>query len=339
MPPLSRLRLPILGLAALLTFSACDSADPIAPSASVDAVIAARSDLSVLSTALAATNLDAALRSPSEQYTVFAPTDAAFTALLGALGISAEQLLALDGIDGVLLYHVVPGTVRAADLSVGQSVTTARGEGAATFTVVAVPGGLGLDVNGDGQADARIIATDINASNGVVHVIDAVLVPTDFGDDTPQENLAEVVSGRDDLTVLTTALGATGLDAALSGDGEYTVFAPTDAAFTALLGALGISAEQLLGLDGIDGVLLYHVVEGTVLAGDLSAGQEVTTLRSNGENAFTVVAAGSGFGLDVSGNGQADALITTTDLRASNGVVHVIDAVLVPTDFMDNGDD
>jgi transforming growth factor-beta-induced protein len=320
-------------LAVALPLLACDSTDPAPQAPTLDAAIAAQGNLTLLSTALGATGLDAVLRSPEAELTVFAPTDAAFAALLQALGITAEQLLALDGIDGVLLYHATTGSVRAGDLSAGQTVTTARPSGAATFRIVASGSGFGIDTNGDGQANARIVTTNIEASNGVVHIIDNVLIPSDFMAG-PSENLAEVVGGREDLTVLTTALGATGLDAALAGDDELTVFAPTDAAFAALLSALGISAAELLALDGIDGVLLYHVTSGSVRAGDISVGQTVTTARPAGAATFRVVSAsGGGLGIDTNGDGQADARIVTTDIEASNGVVHIIDAVLLPPDF------
>jgi transforming growth factor-beta-induced protein len=179
---LSLARTIAFALAVALPLLACDSAETTQPAPTLDAAIASQSNLTVLSTALGASGLDAVLRSPETELTVFAPTDAAFGALLQALGITAEQLLALDGIDGVLLYHATSGSVRAGDLSAGQTVTTARPAGAATFRIVATSGGsFGIDTNGDGQADARIVTTNIEASNGVVHVIDAVLLPPDFG--------------------------------------------------------------------------------------------------------------------------------------------------------------
>jgi transforming growth factor-beta-induced protein len=329
-------RLPLFGaLAIALSLSACDSADPAGPQQNLAQLIDSRTDLTILTAAVGEADLGGVLASSDNTFTVFAPTDAAFQALLTATGLAAGDLLASDLLADILLYHVTTGRVLAGDLSAGQTVTSARPAGAATFTVVAAAGGFGLDTNGDGQADARITTTNLEASNGVVHIIDAVLVPQDIDlGPGPDANLAETVAGRDDLTVLTTALGATGLDAVLADAGtEYTVFAPTDAAFVALLGALQLTAEELLALDGIDGVLLFHVTAGTVLAGDLSAGQTVTTARASGANTFTIVSVNGGFGIDVNGDGTADALITEADVLATNGVVHILDAVLVPTDF------
>jgi uncharacterized surface protein with fasciclin (FAS1) repeats len=323
-------------LAVLLLFTlgltACDSStdtDP-QPRPTIAALLSQTSNLSTLNAAVNAAGLTETLASTSNRFTVFAPTNAAFNAVLAATGLTAEQLLASDALSGILLFHATSGTVRAENLAVGQTVTTARPSGLATFTIVAAGNGLGIDANGDGTADARITSTNIEASNGVVHIIDAVLVPNDV----PVLNLSQVVGTRSNLSVLNAALGATGLNTVLADTGsEFTVFAPTDAAFQALLTALGITASELLALQGIDGVLLYHVTTGSVMAGDLSVGQTVTTARPSGVNTFTVVAAGNGLGIDVNGDGMADARITATDIRATNGIVHVLDAVLVPTDF------
>lgn len=324
-----------LVLVASLGLVACDSDDPdLDARPSIAALLQTTAELSTLNAAVSAAGLTATLDG-NTNYTVFAPTNSAFASLLDALDISAEQLLALDGIDGVLLYHVTAGTVFSTELSAGQTVTTARPEGAATFTIVQAGSGFGIDTSGDGQANARITTEDIEARNGVVHLIDAVLLPPDFMADDEPGTLDAVIAGRSDLSVLTTALGATGLTSVLANtESEFTVFAPTDDAFTTLLTSLDLTAEQLLALTGIDGVLLYHVTAGTVLSTDLSAGQTVTTARVNGEATFTVVAADGGFGIDTTGNGEADALITTVDIAAENGVVHVIDAVLVPSDFL-----
>lgn len=325
----------VLALALSLSLGACDSSDPSMPQpATLAELLDSTPQLSTLNAAVSAAGLDEALADAQASLTVFAPTNAAFEAALAATGLTAEELLASEALTDILLYHVVAGEVLAGSLAAGQTVTTARASGANTFTIVASGGGFGIDVSGNGQADAQITTTDIRASNGVVHLIDGVLVPSDIDLVGPTENLAETVAGREDMTTLTAALGATGLDAVLAdGSTEFTVFAPTDAAFEALLAALDITAEQLLALDGIDGVLLYHVTTGTVLAGDLSAGQTVTTARASGVSTFTIVASGGGFGIDVNGDGQADAQITETDILATNGAVHVLDAVLVPTDF------
>lgn len=332
---LSLFRLPLLAVLAIsLGLTGCDSTDADTdPQQNLAQLVSSRADLSILTAAVVEAELDGVLASSANTFTVFAPTDAAFAALLAAADLEAGDLLASEALADILLYHVTTGRVRAGDLSAGQNVTTARPDGATTFTVVAAAGGFGIDTSGDGQANAIITTTDLAASNGIVHIIDAVLVPGDI-DLAPASDLAATVSERDDLTVLTAALGATGLDAVLADESaEYTVFAPTDAAFTALLAALDLTAAELLALDGIDGVLLFHVTAGTVLAGDLSAGQTVTTARASGENTFTVVAANGGFGIDVNGDGVADALITEADIRATNGAVHILDAVLVPTDF------
>ncbi len=149
-------------------------------------------------------------------------------------------------------------------------------------------------------------------------------------DDVEAElTITEAVVADAQRSTLEAAVSEAGLADDRAGAGPFTVFAPTDAAFTALLGQLGATPAQLLARDDLGAILQLHVIAGAeVFAGDLEAGQTVTTL--NGQT-LTVVAVGSGFGLDTEDDDdEADALITATDIEASNGVVHKIDAVLLP---------
>ena len=141
-------------------------------------------------------------------------------------------------------------------------------------------------------------------------------------------SIVEQVVGADDLTTLEAGVLAAGLDGALSGDGPFTVFAPTDGAFAALLGDTDLTADELLARPDLAQILQLHVLSGIETASDLAAGTVVTTL--NGET-LTVVAVGDGLGLDTDDEGsEPNALLTATDIPASNGVIHKIDQVLRP---------
>ena len=281
-------------------------------------------------------------------FTVLAPTDAAFDAAFEALGITAEELLAdTETLTAILLYHVLG---EAAD---SQLVATLDGSSVATLNPQTV------DINVvDGQIminEATVVSADLIADNGIVHVIDAVLLPPDIAEalgvamaEEPMEEettttteattttteameptIAEIVveSAAGDpaeFTVLLAALETAGLVDALNGEGPFTVFAPTDEAFGALLEELGVTAEELLANPDLANILLYHVVSGEFMAADVIgiAPADVPTLYEENTVAIAVVD-GSVVINDV-------ATVITADVMASNGVIHVIDAVLVP---------
>ena len=239
-------------------------------------------------------------------FTVFAPTDAAFEALMAAFGVTAEELLEYPELTNVLLYHVVAGQALAADLSDGQEITTLLD----ADVVVSITAD-GVFIN-----QAQVIVADVTAGNGVVHVIDAVLLPP-----TPPSNtVVDIIVNSDDHTLLEAAVIEAGLVEALSGEGPFTVFAPNDAAVVALTEALGITAEELLALPNLGEILQYHVVGASAYAADLSDGQMITTLL--GED-VTVSITAEGVMIN-------NAMVIVADIAADNGVVHVIDAVLLP---------
>lgn len=277
-------------------------------------------------------------------FTVLAPTDAAFEAAFEALGITADELLADTAtLTSILTYHVLP---QAAD---SQLVATLDGSSVGTVN--------GQEVNvsvADGQIminEATVVSADLIADNGIVHVIDGVLLPPDVAaalgvamadetttttteattttteamEPTIAEIVAEAAAGDPaEFTVLLAALDTAGLVDALNGPGPFTVFAPTDAAFGALLEELGITAEELLANPDLGNILLYHVVSGEFLAADVIelAPVDVPTLFEGNDLSIAVV--------DGSVVINEVATVVTADLIASNGVIHVIDAVLVP---------
>ena len=270
-------------------------------------IIVNSEDHTVLEAAVLAADLAGAL-SAEGPFTVFAPTDAAFTALMEALEVSAEELLAFEGLTDVLLYHVVGAQALAADLSDGQEITTLLDQDV-TITI----NGMGVFVN-----EAMVTVADIMADNGVVHVIDAVLLPE--MDDNLPETVVDIIVASEVHTLLEAAVVAAGLVDALSGEGPFTVFAPTDAAIVALTEALSITAEELLALPNLSEILQYHVVADDAFAEDLSDGQILTTLLGQD---VTVSISDAGVMIN-------DAMVIVADLEAENGVVHVIDAVLLP---------
>ena len=138
----------------------------------------------------------------------------------------------------------------------------------------------------------------------------------------PTDDIVEIALSNDDFSILVSALQKAELVETLQGDGPFTVFAPTNAAFEKLLGELGVTAEELLAQPDLAKVLTYHVVPGKVMAADLKDGMMAETV--NGEEVK----------FDLSGDPMVnESMITDTDIEATNGVVHVIDTVLVPSNF------
>ena len=241
-------------------------------------------------------------------FTVFAPTDAAFADLLAALDISAAQLLAQPQLSEVLLYHVLSGKVMSTDLVDDATPATLNGE---TVTVD-LDGGVKIN-------DANVSEADIVATNGVIHVIDKVLVPEGF---TLTGSIVDIALGNLDFSTLVAALQAADLVTTLQGAGPFTVFAPTNAAFADLLSALDISPADLLAQPDLAKVLLYHVISGKVMSDDLVDGAKPATV--NGE--MVTIDLGDGVYIN-------ESEVTMPDIEATNGVIHVIDKVLVPTNF------
>ncbi len=264
-------------------------------------IVIASPDHETLETAVVAAGLVDILNSPGP-FTVFAPTDDAFAALPpGAL----DALLAdpNGALANVLLYHAAAGAVMSSDLSDGQMITTAQGED------------VMVTINMDGVFinDAQVTVADIMASNGVVHVIDAVLFP-------PLPTIADIVIASPDHETLEAAVVAAGLVDILNSPGPFTVFAPTDDAFAALPdGTLDALLADPNG--ALTQVLLYHAVPGVALSSDLNDGQMITTAQ--GEDLMVTI--------NTDGVFINNAKVIVADIIASNGVVHVIDAVLVPT--------
>lgn len=277
------------------------------------AIAAGSEDFTILTAALETAGLTEALQGEGP-FTVFAPTDAAFENLLAALSISAEDLLAQPQLADVLLYHVVAGLVMSGDLQNGMTAETLGGQ------MITVDISEGVKIN-----TSAVITADIKASNGVIHVIDTVLIPETFqlaSATAPLPSIVDIAVSNPDFSILVAALAKAELVEALQAESPFTVFAPTNAAFEALLGELGITAEELLGQPQLADVLLYHVVSGAVLSTDLQNGMTAETL---GGQSITV---------DLTDGVKINkSAVEIADIQASNGVIHVIDSVLIPETF------
>lgn len=260
----------------------------------------------------------------SGPFTLFAPTNEAFQALSTDL---LESLASdIDALTEVLLYHVVPGEILSTDLVDGASVATILGSNVS----------VSLDpvmIN-----TARVVTADIDAANGVIHVIDSVLIPPAMMEDTAGEDveeeagesdvssdLVETASETPGLSILVDLVAQAGLVETLKGDGPFTVFAPTNNAFRALpTGTLSMLARDI---DALTEVLLYHVVADEILSQDLVDGALVTTVL------------GSDVSVSLNPPMINDADIYTADILATNGVIHVIDSVLIPPSMTEDEED
>ena len=234
-------------------------------------------------------------------FTVFAPTDEAFA----AAGITASNVGDVENLEAILLYHVVSGKVMSSDLSSGM-VETLNG---ASVTIDA------SELTAD---DIDIVSPfDVEASNGVIHTIDGVLMP-------PPPTIVGTAQANSNLSMLVTALTKyPDLVSLLDGEGSFTVFAPTNTAFENLLDVIGQESIDDVPEDVLKRVLQYHVISSAALMStDLSDGQMAATALS-ADDEITVSIDGSNVMIN-------NANVVTADVKTSNGVVHVIDAVLVP---------
>lgn len=304
----------LAGLAAasgLLT--ACGGSDDDQPPPLPDVVqlAQANADLSILVEAVIAADLTATLKSTGP-FTVFAPNNAAFAALLTELNLTKAQLLADKPLlTAVLTYHVLPAKVERAQIPLGKAISTVQG---GIFKIDA--NGTALTITDGRNRKPTILATDIQASNGVVHVVDRALLPAD-------KNIVQTAQALPQFSILVEAVLAANLQGTLSGTGPFTVFAPTNDAFAALLTELGVSKAALLANTALlTQVLTYHVAPGRVLQAEIPVGSNIATAQGN---TLRVNA-----DLTITDQRSRSSKIIATDVLTSNGVVHAIDRVILP---------
>lgn len=279
-------------LAYNLSFSPFTSAQS-SPGTIVD-IAAGNPNFSTLVAAAQAAGLAQTLSGPGP-FTVFAPNNAAFAKL--PAGTVEALLQDTNRLRKILLYHLTRDRVRSTDLSAGK-VITVQGAAASVFLT------NGVTIN-----NSAVINADIEASNGIIHVIDSVLLPP--------PTIVEIAAGNPDFSTLVAAVQTAGLADALSADGPYTVFAPNNAAFAKL--PAGIVEALLQDTNRLRHILLYHVNHGPRLR---SAGLQ-TGVISTMHGGLAKISVASGVKIN-QGN------VIAADIEAGNGIIHVIDEVILP---------
>lgn len=280
--------------------------------------------------AVVKTGLAPTLASSSLNATVFAPTDAAFAKLPApfnnAANISAINNPAqIDALKNILLFHVLGTEVKRHQIQGGRSsAQTLKPAVNGNDNTVYLSNSLGLlFINGN----SLVLIADVDASNGVIHVIDNVLLP-------PSQNIAQIVIGNSNFSTLLAALVKTDLASVFSGSGDFTVFAPTNAAFSKLPAPFNTAANiaaisNPAQISALANILKYHVTGTRYFAWDLGLFQKVTTIAQAPNNNLTgLLGINGGF---VKGKTNATySKINPANILATNGVVQVIDQVLLP---------
>ena len=312
----------IRNLALIVLFSivavSCDDDDnTVVVDNTITGKASATANLSILVQALVKADLATTLKGAGP-FTVFAPTNEAFTAFLANTPYATINDVPKDALTQILLNHVVTGAVKSTDLTTGYIKTLAKGTASTTNTLsMYVNTSSGVKLNGI----ATVTSADIMASNGVIHIVDKVIdLPTIVTHAAANANFSTLVS------VLNRS-GQPNFITALSGTGPFTVFAPTNAAFTSLDAELAPGGIAGVSAANLTKVLQYHVVSpANVLAASLTEGQIVTPILTPAQT-FTIQLTG---GAKIKDANNRISNIIITDVQCSNGVIHAIDKVLLP---------
>lgn len=303
----TRIYLPVLVLALAIGFTSCDKDDDeMAPEETntIADIAVSNPNFSILVDALMKADLVGAVSDETANLTVFAPTNDAFTSLLSDLGATSLNDVPVETLKSILLYHVIGTKAMSGDLQTGYYSTLSTFSGNPMDVYITVDNGVTINNN------TKVTTANVQADNGVIHVVDRVILPP---------SVVNIAIDNPNFSILVSAVVKAGLADALSGEGPFTVFAPTNAAFQALFQDLGVSGIEDLSAEQLTPILLYHVVQGNVLSTDLSNG-EVSTL--NESNKLTI---------DLSSGVKInDSQVIAADIQGANGVVHVIDKVLLP---------
>lgn len=299
------LLLSILFLSTISLFACSDDdSDKLPEKATIVDVAKSNPNFSSLVKALSITGLDKALEDGAATFTVFAPTNQAFADLLTELKLNSLDDVPKATLSNILLYHVLDGTKMATSITTGYYKTLSSGPAANTNLSLYVDMGATM-IN----KRAKITATDVKAENGVIHVIDKVILP---------QSIVDVAVNNPTFSILVAALVKADLVETLKGNGPFTVFAPTDAAFKALFTALGVTGIADLSKEALTPILLSHVVSGNVTSGQLTNGQ-VQTLNTTKKVMIDITE-----GVKIDGNIK----VILADVQGANGIVHVIDKVI-----------
>lgn len=307
-PRRSLLTLPLL---LLLLVTACSDNDPVSVTPDPDEaqtlaeILASESNYSTLAS-LVTDDLLTALE--TEELTVFAPTNAAFSDIPSSVleSLTEEQVIT------ILTYHLAEGTIPSSGAPAQGDLVTLQGE---RLLIRASGGSVTLNSGSD------VVQADIQASNGVIHGIDQVLLPSAIRKALDQKNIIDIAEEAGSFETLLSAVEATGLTTTLQFLSPFTVFAPDDDAFDKLPSGLIASLTEAQ----IRSILLYHTIGATIASGDLDA--EQAPASSTGEALYVTASNGS-----VSVNGNAS--VVAADIEAVNGIIHVIDEVLIPNELL-----
>ena len=294
-----------IALMAVFTLSSCEKEEEtMDPSMQTIAGYAASDpNFSILVSALSKAGLVNTLDGAGN-FTVFAPTNNAFQMLFSQLGVTSIDALDAATLTPILLYHVLGAEVKSTQLSSGYVSTLSPAQGSNASLKVDVGSTVKLN------SSSTVTTADVDVSNGVIHVIDKVLLPP---------TVVDLAIANPSFSILVQAVVKAGLVETLSGAGPFTIFAPTNAAFESLFGVLGVSGIADLTAEALIPILQYHVVSGNVQSSQLSAGS-VPTLNGNIDVSLSPAPAIN-----------TDATIVLTDVQGSNGIIHVIDKVLLPS--------
>lgn len=279
--------------------------------------LAQAQNLNALVAAVTKAGLATTLSNPTANLTVFAPTDAAFNALAVRLGFTDANALVsalpASALANILTYHVLPSKKTAADLTAGGATQ------ATLYTFGGVPTSLALNTSSGVRitdavlTQATVSTANVQATNGIVHVVDKVLVPPGV------LTVVQMAQANPAFSTLVGAVGSAGLVNTLSGAGPFTVFAPTNDAFSAIASTVAALTPTQLTT-----VLTYHVLGSQVLSTQIPFGSAVNTVANQ---TLTI----NNNPLRIVDKTATPAPITATDIRASNGVIHVVSKVLIPT--------
>ena len=273
-----------------------------------DDVISTSPNHTTLKAALIQTGLVSTLQDPTATLTVFAPDNAAFDALALDQGVTIAELLTFTNLAEILTYHVLGQEVTAAAITNGQVVTSANTSDEGTIYLTKTSTG---SVFAD---QANVTTADLTTDNGIVHVVNKVLLPI--------QTVVDVAASNNFTTLLTAATQEELLPALTDPLATLTVFAPTNDAFTAIATALGTDINGLLAYPTLDEILKYHVLGAEVTAANVTNGAIVNTLSTVNTLKMTKTTTGSVY--------ANHAMVTLADVEAQNGVVHVINNVVLP---------
>lgn len=313
----------LLAIAPMITSCSDDDSDPMPQDNNTIVDIAGdNANLSILVQALERAGLTATLDAEGS-YTVFAPTNQAFTAFLEQKGFDSLEDVPVPVLKEILLNHVVTGEATSSSLSTGYVKTLAKGSASSTNTLsMFINTANGVVINGGAANGGATVATaDVMASNGVVHVVGSVIdLPTIVNHAIANPNFSILVQAltREDQPDFVGILSGT-------QSSPFTVFAPTNTAFGDLLTELSLTGLAQIPQATLENTLKYHVVAGqNVLAASLTDNMSVTTFQGGD---FTVNLEGGASITDANGRIST---IAATDVQASNGVIHAINKVLLP---------